>query len=350
MLGTYRVQRVRGLLLLIDAHAHLVAPTALYAHRSLLMATSGHGVPPLKISDALLAESAASNIAVMDGVGTDVQLLSPRPYQQGHSMRPASLVDEWMGVNNDLIARTVEMHPTRFAGVCGLPFIAEEGISRVLPELERTVESLGFVGLQLNPDPTEGQGSVPALGDRYWYPLYEKMCELDVPALVHSAGCQNDRETYSEHFITEESIAILSILRSTVFDDFPSLKLIIGHGGGSVPYQVGRWRAARLNTIIGGHPDGPHFDGLLRKFWFDTVLYNQESLELLFRVVGADRCLFGTEKPGSGSAVDPSTGRDFDDLRPVIEEIDFLSDGERDAIFSGNAQHVFPRLKIATEA
>jgi 4-oxalmesaconate hydratase len=333
--------------LIIDSHAHLVAPNSLYAYRSLLIATDGHGAPPPTISDSALAESAASNIAIMDSVGTDMQLISPRPFQQGHSMRPTAIVDAWIRENNDLIARSVELHPDRFAGVCGLPFIAEEGVAHVIPELERAVNSLGFVGVQLNPDPTEGSGFVPGMGDRYWYPLYEKLCELDVPAMVHSAACHNGRETYSEHFITEESIAILSVLRSRVFEDFPDLRLIISHGGGSVPYQVGRWRAGRLNPIIGGDPGATWFDELLRRFWFDTVLYNQESLELLFRVVGVDRCLFGTEKPGSGSAPDPETGRDFDDLKPVIENIGFLSAADRTAVFSDNARQVFSRLKVS---
>jgi predicted TIM-barrel fold metal-dependent hydrolase len=332
--------------LIIDAHAHLVAPQSLYAYRSTLIATSGHGTPAPKISDEELGIAAAGNVQIMDSVGTDMQLISPRPFQQGHSVRPASVVDAWLRENNDLIARTVDMYPERFAGICGLPFVAELGVSHVLPELERAVGELGFVGAQVNPDPTEGTGSCPALGDPYWYPLYEKLCELDVPALIHSASCHNGRETYSEHFITEESIAIHSVLRGNVFAHFPDLKLIVSHGGGSVPYQVGRWRAAQLNPIIGGNPDAEHFDSLLRKFWFDTVLYNRESLELLFRVVGADRCLFGTEKPGSGSAMDPATGLDFDDLKPVVESIEFLSDEERHAIFVGNAEMLFARLNI----
>ncbi|MDB5028551.1 MAG: amidohydrolase 2, partial [Candidatus Eremiobacteraeota bacterium] len=62
--------------------------------------------------------------------------------------------------------------------------------------------------------------------------------------------------------------------------------------------------------------------------------------------VGWDRCLFGTEKPGSGSAVDPVTGRDYDDIRPVIESIDFLNGEARAAIFEGNARSVFTRLAV----
>src|SRR5262249_22731034 len=158
-------------------------------------------------------------------------------------------------------------------------------------ELDRAVNELGFVGVALNPDPSEGRGTSPALGDEYWFPLYERLVALDVPVLIHSAGCFSGRETYSEHFITEESIAILSVLRSSVFETFPSLKLIIAHGGGSVPYQIGRWRAERLMPSLGGSSDAEPFDVSLRRFWFDTVLHNPRSLEFLIATVGADRCV-----------------------------------------------------------
>ena len=76
------------------------------------------------------------------------------------------------------------------------------------------------------------------------------------------------------------------------------------------------------------------------------MLYNPESLELLFRIVGIDRCLFGTEKPGIGTARDPHSDRLLDDLRPVIEEIDFLDDAGRRQVFEDNARLVFPRLGV----
>ena len=130
---------------------------------------------------------------------------------------------------------------------------------------------------------------------------------------------------------------MISLCDSRVFTDFPELKLIISHGGGSVPYQVGRWRAQRVQKGL------ESFDTALRRLYFDTVLYNKESLELLFKIVGPDRCLFATEAPGIGSGIDPATGRYMDDLRPVIEEIDFLTDAQRAGIFSGNAESVFTR-------
>jgi predicted TIM-barrel fold metal-dependent hydrolase len=330
--------------MIIDAHAHLVAPPALYAHRSNLLAAGGHYRGAVGVGDEALAEAAASNVATMDSVGTDVQLISPRPYQQMHSAKPDRLVHWWLETNNDLIAATVALHPDRFAGVAGVPVCAGSPVTEALPEIERAVNELGFVGVQLNPDPYEGTGPSPGLGDRYWYPLYEKLVELDVPALIHSAGCNNGRESYSAHFVTEESLAILGLVRSEVFRDLPDLRIIVAHGGGSIPYQLGRWQAETLSPGLGGSPDAERFEVGLRRLWFDTVLHHPPALELLFRTVGPDRCLFGTEKPGSGSAVNPDTGRSFDDLRPVIEGLGILSADEREMVFEGNARRVFPRL------
>jgi predicted TIM-barrel fold metal-dependent hydrolase len=330
--------------MIIDSHAHLIAPDGLYAYRANLIANGGYHFGQPKISDDALAACAAKNVAALDEVGTDLQLLSPRPYQQGHSMTPSSLVVPWIAAHNDTIARTVAMHPDRFAGVAGLPIVPGEPVARAFGELERAVNDLAFVGVLINPDPHEGTGHAPALNERYWYPLYEKLVELDVPMQIHSAGCYSGRESYSEHFITEESIAILSLLRGKVFERFPALRVIISHGGGSVPYQVGRWQAERLLPLLGGSPDCERFEVSLKRFWFDTVLHNPPSLELLLRTVGPDRVLFGTERPGSGSAMNPDTGHDFDDLKPVIDKIDFLDDADRQAIYQDNARTVFPRL------
>ena len=332
--------------MVIDAHAHLLAPEVFYAYKARLQSNGGHHKGSSNISDEELALSAAKNVALMDQVGTDVQLLSPRPFHMMTSAKPARTVHWWIAANNDLIARTVAMHPTRFATVAALPVAEGQPVTAAFEELDRAVNELGAVGVLLNPDPSEGAGTSPALGDEYWYPLYEQLVRYDVPALIHSSGCYNDRETYSEHFITEESVAILTILRSNVFRDFPDLKLIVSHGGGSVPYQLGRWQAERLAPHLGGDQDAERFEDSLRRFWFDSVLHYPPALAYLLATVGSDRVLFGTERPGSGSTTDPQTGRELDDLKTVIDEIPGLSDSDRHAIYEGNARTVFSRLKI----
>jgi 4-oxalmesaconate hydratase len=93
-------------------------------------------------------------------------------------------------------------------------------------------------------------------------------------------------------------------------------------------------------------PDTESFDATLRRFWFDTVVHNKKSLELLFDVASPQRCLFGTERPGSGGGKDPTTGRPYDDLKPVIESIEGLSSEERAGIFEHNARRLFKRLDL----
>jgi 4-oxalmesaconate hydratase len=304
---------------------------------------------------------------MMDEVGTDIQLLSPRPFLLMHSHRSYRDVQMWVELQNDLIRDTVRMHPTRFRGVAGLPQVDGEPVEIVFPELHRCIDELGFVGVLINPDPSEGRGNSPRLGDPYWYPLWEKLVKLDLPAHIHSAGCCG-RETYNEHFATEESLAITSILHSEVFQRYPGLKLMISHGGGSIPYQIGRWRARWFSEQVAAKPhiaeyfqslakaertgaarpaapaDLTTFDEALRQFHFDTDLHEKNSLELLFRTVGPDRCLFGTERPGSGNAIDPKSGRSMEDIKYTIDRIEFLTPADRQLIYEANARKLFSRL------
>jgi 4-oxalmesaconate hydratase len=330
--------------LIIDAHAHLVAPDSLYAYLSMLRASGG------TYGNASPSASAASNLKVMDSVGTDMQLLSPRPFQLNHSAKPARVVHMWVRANNDTIARTVKMHPSRFHGVAGLPQVAGEGVQTCFEEIDRCINGLGFVGVLLNPDPGEGDGKTPNLGSEYWYPLWEKLVKMDVPAHIHSAGCYNGREIYDEHFSSEETLAIVSIYRSRVFEDFPALKLMVSHGGGAIPFQIGRWRSHHALHGPRLAMKWKSFDEFFRQFYFDTCVYTKEPLELLFKIAGAERCLFGTEKPGSGSGIDTETGRSYDDVKATIESIASLSAADKTAIFEGNARRVFSRIDRAKVA
>jgi len=215
--------------------------------------------------------------------------------------------------------------------------VAGLAIEVALPELERCIKQLGFVGCLVNPDPFENSGiEPPAMSDRYWYPLYEKLCELDVPAMIHTASSKSERTPYSLHFINEETIAVVGLCNSDVFKDFPTLKIICPHGGGAVPYQFGRFHASSA-----ARPVGERFLDRLRNLYFDCTLYTPEAVELLIKVVGADRVMFGTECPGTGSFPDPETGHSFDHVKPYIEGIDWLSAADREAIFEGTARQVF---------
>ncbi|RDK08237.1 amidohydrolase family protein [Cupriavidus lacunae] len=329
--------------MIIDCHGHVSPPAELWVYKAHILSHRGeHGRKMPEVTDEEILHYAnrkemgpAGHIDLLDRAGTTVQLLSPRPFQMMHSTKPGKLVHWFTEETNNIIARTVKLLPKRFIGVGGLPQVAGDPIEVVLPELERCVKELGFRGVLLNPDPFENNGSeAPPLGDRYWYPLYEKLCELDIPAHIHATGSHSARSPYTVHFINEETIAVFGLVNSDVFNDFPSLKILVSHGGGSIPYQIGRFQSGAARA-------GRDFLAGMRNLYYDTVLYSEESLRLLIKTVGADRCLFGAECPGVGSQTNPATGRTFDDIKPFIQGFDWLSPEERDQIFFGNAQKLF---------
>lgn len=326
--------------MIIDSHAHVVMPPESFRYMAELIGGRANPSTTPKIPDASVRKVAEELVRGMDAIGTDVQFISPRPYLQMHSVKPARVTELWSRHCNDLIARFVAMFPDRFRGVAGLPqYMLESPAERAVAELERCVNELGFVGTLINPDPTEGAGPTPpGLGDPFWYPLYEAMTRLDVPGLIHSAGSCSARESYTLKFINEESIAVVSLLNSKVFEQFPGLKIVVAHGGGAIPYQMGRFRAWSVRK-----GETVSFDEQLRKLYFDTCNYSTEAIDLLLRVAGTDNVLFGTEKPGTGSARNPETDRDFDDMKPVIEGISWLTEAQRRNIFECNCRRLYTR-------
>jgi OH-DDVA meta-cleavage compound hydrolase len=337
--------------MIIDSHAHVTAPDSLYVYKAGLLAhRGGHGRGATGATDQDVIAAlnrpvfgGSSHLEQLKEAGIDMQMISPRPYQMMHSEAP-KLVNWYIEETNNIIAQQTKLFPTVFKGVCGLPQSPGVSPKSCLAELERCVKEHGFVGCLINPDPGECSGhETPPLGDRFWYPLYEKLCELDLPGHIHSAGCRSERLTYSLHFINEENIAVVSLLSSNVFKDFPTLKILVSHGGGAIPYQWARFEASALRR------GGERFFDRMRNLYYDTVLYSKDSLELLIKTVGVERCLFGTERPGIGTVKDPRTGRWLDETSHIIEAFDWLSAAEKKAIFEDNARKLF-KLDAAAKA
>ena len=337
--------------MIIDCHAHVSAPTELWAYKANLLAARGaHGRGGVQVSDDEIRAAANKkgpwpygHLDYLEQVHTDMQLISPRPFQMMNSETPAKIVEWFTEETNNIIYRQTQIFPDIFFGVGGMPQCAGRPIEESIPELERCISELGFKGVLINPDPYENRGPrAPPMGDRYWYPLYEKLCELDVVGHIHSTGSLCERETYSLHFIVEETIAVVGLLNSSVFKDFPDLKILVSHGGGAVPYQLGRFEAQRLRV-----PGGERFSEAIRKLYFDTVLYTREALELLIRTVGVEHCLFGAECPGVGSVINPDTGTTMDDVAPNIQSFDWLTNEDKTKILSENTRQLF-KLKINT--
>ena len=97
------------------------------------------------------------------------------------------------------------------------------------------------IGCNLNPDPSGGHWNAPPLTDKYWYPFFEKMVELEVPAMIHVSGSCNPTFHRDLHYIAADTNAFMQFIQGDLFTDFPDLRLVIPHGGGAVPYHWGRF-------------------------------------------------------------------------------------------------------------
>jgi len=333
--------------MIIDVHAHVSAPEGLYAYQANLLASRGGQRKSMYTADDEKVEAAlTSHLKFLEEAGTDLQLLSPRPYTMMHHEKPDKIVHWYIESCNNLIAAQCRLHPKTFKGVAGLPQCVGTDIKQALPELERCVKELGFVGCLVNPDPgARGDDSTPAMGEEYWYPLYEKLVELDVPCMIHGSTCLSSRLSYTLHFVNEESIAVISLLNSRVFEDFPTLKIVVPHGGGAIPYHMGRFMAGRYSSRRDKKrqavSEANYFENVAKKLHYDTCLYTPEALELLLKVMSANCCMFGTESPGAGSSINPHTGLAMDNLKPVIEGFAWLTQTDRNKIFELNARRLY---------
>jgi 4-oxalmesaconate hydratase len=246
---------------------------------------------------------------------------------------------DWARANNDLIKRVVDLYPLNFVGGAQLPQVAGESLDGPIEELERAINELGFVGCNLSPDPSGGHWTSPPLTDRYWYPIYEKLVELDVPAMIHvSASCNPCFHATGAHYMNADTTAFMQLLQGNLFADFPDLRFIIPHGGGAVPYHWGRYRG--LADMLKQPELSEH---LMKNVYFDTCVYHQPGINLLFEVIDVKNVLFASEMVGAVRGIDPQTGHYFDDTKRYVDALD-VNDEERHQIFELNARRVYPRL------
>lgn len=330
--------------MIIDCHGHYtVLPTAHDAWREEQKAAYKAGVAPPpypEISDAEIRETIEANqLRLIKERGADMTIFSPRASAMAPHVGDEGVATEWAYRCNNLIARVVDLFPETFAGACMLPQSPKADMGASIAELERCVAGLGFIGCNLNPDPGGGHFTHPPLTDPYWYPFYEKMIELDVPAMIHVSGsCNPAMHATGGYYIAADTIAFMQLLEGDLFTDFPSLRFIIPHGGGAVPYHWGRYRG--LADMLKKPGLDTH---LMNNIFFDTCVYHQPGIDLLADVIDNKNILFGSEMVGAVRGIDPTTGHYFDDTRRYVDALD-IGAAERRMIFEGNARRVFPRL------
>jgi 4-oxalmesaconate hydratase len=337
--------------MIIDCHGHYT--TAPERHNQFREGQLAHFKDPaaplpaaVRVTDDEIRETIESNqLKLQRQRGADLTLFSPRASAMGHHEGDEAVSLAWTRACNDLVHRVVSLYPDNFAAVCQLPQSPGAPLGQVIRELERCVLELGFVGCNLNPDPSGGHWKSPPLTDRHWYPLYEKMVELDVPAMVHvSASCNPNFHATGAHYINADTTAFMQFVQGDLFRDFPTLRFVIPHGGGAVPYHWGRYRG--LADMLKRPPLAGH---VMRNVFFDTCVYHQPGIDLLVKVIDVDNILFGSEMVGAVRGIDPTTGHHFDDTKRYIDAL-AIPAVDKQKIFEGNARRVYPRLDAQLKA
>jgi 4-oxalmesaconate hydratase len=338
-------------MLIIDCHGHYTTapePHQKFRDAQLVRLKDPTAVAPVvqRASDDQIRETLETNqLRLQRERGADITLFSPRASAMGHHEGDESVSLAWTRACNDLVKRVVDLYPQNFAAVCQLPQSPGVPIAHSIDELSRCVNELGFVGCNLNPDPSGGHWTAPPLTDRHWYPFYEKMVELDVPAMIHvSASCNPNFHATGAHYINADTTAFMQFIQGDLFRDFPTLRFVIPHGGGAVPYHWGRYRGLAdmlKRPLLDGH--------VMRNVYFDTCVYHQPGIDLLVKVIDKDNILFGSEMLGAVRGVDPQTGHYFDDTRRYIDALDISATAKRQ-IFELNVRRVYPRLDAQLKA
>ena len=318
----------------IDVHAHIIVPEV-YAvaaeHNIFSELPTDPGVTDEmrgKIKEragTVLARMSdiADRIANMDAMGVDVQLLSASLVHQGLEWADAQTSLRLARTTNDWIAKAVAAHPTRLIGLGTLPLHVP---ALAVAELERCVRELALKGVAIS---TTAAGM--ELGDAALRPFWEKAEALGAVVYIHPGG-NRDRRFKRFHLWNsvgqafEEAMAISSLMYDGVLEQFPKLKICISHGGGYMPFYMGRIDrnyVEKANTRV--NMKKPPID-YLRMLYFDSCVYERPVLQHLVDKVGADRVLLGSDYPvGETKPIEFVTGTQA------------LSDVQKEQIVATNA-------------
>ena len=336
--------------MIIDCHGHYTTePEALVGYRSEQLAaleSDPSYVPSpadFEVTDDQIRERLEpAQLSFMRERGIDMTIFSPRAVGMGHHLGTEQTAYYWARICNDMVRRVCDLYPENFVPVCQLPQYPGVEPAKSIPELERCVNEMGFIGCNLNPDPSGAMWTDPPMTDRWWYPLYEKLVELDVPAMIHVSGsCNPNFHHTGAHYLCGDTTVFMQFLMSDLFTDFPTLRFIIPHGGGAVPFHWGRYRGLAQDM---GRP--PLDELLLENVYFDTCVYHQPGIDLLTRVIPIRNILFASEMVGAVRGIDPETGFHYDHTRRYIEATPNLDDAGRRQVFEDNVRRVYPRLRV----
>ena len=337
--------------MIIDCHGHYTtAPAALQEYRDAQLARLKDPALPVpaepRISDDEIRATIEGNqLRVVRERGHDVTIFSPRASAMGHHVDDPATAVAWARVCNDLIYRVTTLFPDYYVGAAQLPQVAGEPLDACVAELERAVTELGFVGCNLNPDPAGGFWSSPPLTDEYWFPLYEKLTELDVPGHDPRLHVVQPGGAHARRALPERRHHDVHAARA-------------GEAVRAVPHAALRHTARRRRGALPlgplqGHRDREKFppieQNVMTNVWFDTCVYHQPGIDLLTGVISPDNILFASEMLGAVRGDNPDGGFPWDDTRRYVDAAK-LTDATARQIYELNARRVYPRLDARLKA
>lgn len=264
----------------------------------------------------------------MDKEKVDLQVLSVVPFTFFYDVDP-ELGLALARAQNDAISEVVEAYPERFVGLATVPL---QDVDGAIEELDRAAKDLGLKGVEIGSN-IRGEN----LDSFELWSFYEKVCELDVPILVHPINPM-DTERMQKYYLTnligfpiETSLAMASIIFGGVLERFQKLKFCFVHAGGFIPYQRGRLErgyVVRSEPKINISKPPSEYSKLI---FFDTITHYEPALSYLITTVGSERVVMGSDFP-----------YDMGDPHPVssIQKLR-LSPEDEEKILGENAVRLF---------
>ena len=283
--------------------------------------SDGHQTPiPAEFHDA------DAKVAGMDRKGIDISVLSTTPFVFFYWL-PVERALAAARVTNDGIAAMVATHPTRLRGMATLPM---QDADAAIAELERCVREHGFRALEVGCTVQDLQLSEPR-----FRPILKRAAELKVVLFAHPhfvGGVRDQLECwYLANLIGHPLDTVLMashLMFSGTLDELPDLKIILAHGGGYLPYQIGRLaHGHECRTETKAQSKTSPLE-LLRRFWCDALTHDAMALKYLVDRVGADRVVVGTDAPYDMGEENPLG---------MLEQLTGLTNQQRDLIHGLNA-------------
>ncbi len=246
--------------------------------------------------------SVEERLADMDRMGVDIQAITIPPYQYYYWAEP-EVGREVAAELNDHLAEVVAGHPDRFVAMGTVPM---QNTEMAVAELERCVNKLGMRGVEIAANIDGGELSDPRLEK-----FFAKVEELDVLIFIHPDGFTHADRLTEHYFINtighpiESTLAISQLIFGGVLERHPGLKICVAHGGGYLPAYSGRMDHAyhARADVSDGLPAAP--STYLRKFYFDTMVFEPDQVAYLIDKYGADHVLMGTDYPYDMGESDP---------------------------------------------